>query len=144
MAAKDIEKFQFDSERARAAQRIGARRRSENCEKRDMLYRLFQKRLFSSKRVSENDLLELGDDTDGYAAGKRAVRALLDLDILREKAKKTGNVRGYIELLKFAGVHFDQGDEAIGSKDNPVNVAQATTITASRVKEISDALEEEC
>lgn len=109
-------------ENARERQLLGAKKRHENKVERDLIYKLFQKRLMGKKTVNENDLIELGDDSEGYEIGKKAIRALLDLDIMREKAKKTGNVRGYIELLKAAGVHFDQSKEALGGEENPINV----------------------
>ncbi|MCQ2183000.1 MAG: hypothetical protein MJY89_06305 [Bacteroidales bacterium] len=131
-------------ENARERQLKSAKKKHENAVKRDLIFKMFQKRLLGKKTVSENDIVSLGDDAEGYEIGKKAVRALLDLDIIRETAKKTGNVRGYIELMKFAGVHFDQSAEALGGAENPLNVNQATTITADRVRQISDALEEEC
>lgn len=114
----------FDSERARENQLKGAKKRHENKVIKDFLFSAFRKRLVSKKTVNENDIVSLGDDTEGYEIGKKAVRALLDLDIMRETAKKTGNVRGYIELLKFAGVHFDQSDEALGGAENPINYTE--------------------
>lgn len=112
------------SETARINQLKGAKKRHENAVKRDMIFKMFQKRLLGKKTVNENDMLSLGDDAEGYEVGKKAVRALLDLDIIRETAKKTGNVRGYIELMKFAGVHFDQSSEALGGADNPINYTE--------------------
>lgn len=133
----------FDSARARENQLKSAKKRHENCVKRDMLFKMFQKRLMGKKKVNDQDIVSLGDDLEGYEVGKRVTRALLDLDIIREAAKKTGNVRGYIELLKFAGVHFDQSDETLGGAENPLNIATGP-ITPEQVKKISKQLEEDC
>lgn len=133
----------FDSTRARENQLKSAKKRHENCVKRDMLFKMFRKRLMGKKKVNDQDIVSLGDDLEGYKVGKRVTRALLDLDIIREAAKKTGNVRGYIDLLKFAGVHFDQSDETLGGSENPLNIATGP-ITPEQVKKISKQLEEDC
>lgn len=133
----------FDSNTARERQAASVKSRKENIQ-RDKAYRLFAKYLLSKKTVTEADLEELEGDTEEFKANRKTTRVLLDLAKMRQKAIATANVRGYVELLKTVGFHFDQGREALGTKDNPINVSQKTTVAPEQVKKISEALEDSC
>lgn len=111
---------------------------------RERAFKLFGNYLLGKKTVSRHDLEELGDDTGDFKENRKAVRVLLDLAKMRQKAISTNNVRGYVELLKTVGFHFDQSPEALGGVDNPINVSQKTTIAPDQVKKISEALEGDC
>ena len=111
---------------------------------RERAFKLFGNYLLGKKTVSKHDLEELGDDTGDFKENRKAVRVLLDLAKMRQKAISTNNVRGYVELLKTVGFHFDQSPEALGGVDNPINVSQKTTVAPEQVKAISDALEGGC
>ena len=110
---------------------------------RDRAFKLFGNFLLGKKTVSKHDIEELGDDTGDFKENRKAVRVLLDLAKMRNKAISTNNVRGYVELLKTVGFHFDQSPEALGGADNPLNVQQ-TVVSPKQVKEISSELEEGC
>jgi hypothetical protein len=110
---------------------------------RSLARKEFGKLLLGKKKISKKDLQELGDDVDGFKVGKKVQRYMLDLAKIREKAIETGNVRGYIELMKMLGWHFDQSPEALGGSENPLNV-QAVAIAPKQVKDISEALEDNC
>lgn len=111
---------------------------------RERAFKLFGNYLLGKKTVSHQDIEELGDDTGDFKENRKAVRVLLDLAKMRNKAISTNNVRGYVELLKTVGFHFDQSPEAIGGADNPINVSQKTTIAPEQVKKISEDLEGGC
>lgn len=139
-----MKKARINKDNARELQKKSAKKRHENKVSRDLVYMMLQKRLLGKKTISNIDLAELGDDLEGYKLGKKAVRAMLDLDKIRKKAIDTGNVRGYVELLKTAGFHFDQGNEAHGTAENPINIQSTVLPSPEMVKAISDALEESC
>ena len=84
----------INKDNAREFQRKSAKKRHENKVSRDLVYGMLQKRLLGKKTISKADIAELGDDLEGYKLGKKAVRAMLDLDKIRKKAIDTGNVRG--------------------------------------------------
>lgn len=136
-------KPRINSSNARAMQLASAAARKENGAAREKAYKMFQKFMLGKKTVTKKDLEELGDDIQEFKVNKKAVRVLLDLAKMRNKAIDTANVRGYVDLLKTAGFHFDQGKEALGAEDNPISV-QATAIAPKQVKEISEALEDNC
>ena len=136
-------KILFDSNTARERQAASVKSRKENIQ-RDKAYRLFAKYLLAKKTVTEADIEELEGDTEEFKVNRKATRVLLDLAKMRQKAIATANVRGYVELLKTVGFHFDQGKEALGGAENPINVSQKTTIAPEQVKAISDALEGGC
>lgn len=89
---------------------------------RDRAFKLFGNYLLGKKTVSKHDIEELGDDTGDFKENRKAVRVLLDLAKMRNKAISTNNVRGYVELLKTVGFHFDQSPEALGGSNNPINL----------------------
>lgn len=136
-------KVLFDSNTARERQAASVKSRKENIQ-RDKAYRLFAKYLLAKKTVTVADIEELESDTEEFKVNRKATRVLLDLAKMRQKAIATANVRGYVELLKTVGFHFDQGKEALGGAENPINVSQKTTIAPEQVKAISDALEGGC
>lgn len=111
---------------------------------RDRAFKLFGNYLLGKKTVSRHDIEELGDDSGEFKENRKAVRVLLDLAKMRNKAIETNNVRGYVELLKAVGFHFDQSPEALGGAENPINVAQKTTIAPEQVKKIASELEGCC
>ena len=136
-------KVLFDSNTARERQVASVKSRKENIQ-RDKAYRLFAKYLLAKKTVTEADLEELEGDTEEFKVNRKTTRVLLDLAKMRQKAIATANVRGYVELLKTVGFHFDQGKDALGGAANPINVSQKTTIAPEQVKAISEALEGGC
>ena len=133
----------FNKENANRMREKGVEAKKDK-KQRDKAFKLFANYLLGKKTVSKKDIDELGDDSGEFKENRKAVRVLLDLAKMRNKAIDTNNVRGYIELLKAAGLHFDQSPEALGGVDNPINVAQKTTIAPEQVKEISSELEGGC
>ncbi|MBR6448382.1 MAG: hypothetical protein IKS96_07135 [Fibrobacter sp.] len=136
-------KVHFSSKNASKMQERSVISRRENAQ-RDKAFKMFGNYLLGKKTVSRIDIEQLGDDCQEFKENKKAVRVLLDLAKMRKKAIDTNNVRGYVELLKTVGFHFDQSAEALGGADNPINVAQKMSIAPEQVKEISDELEGGC
>ena len=132
----------FTSENANKMREKGIEAKKEK-KTRDRAFKLFGNYLLGKKTVSRHDIEELGDDSGEFKENRKAVRVLLDLAKMRNKAIETNNVRGYVELLKAVGFHFDQSPEALGGADNPLNVQQ-TVVSPKQVKEISSELEEGC
>ena len=132
----------FTSKTARKNQQKSVEARKEKIQ-RDKAYKMFARYLLNKKTVTKKDIEELAGDDGEFKENKKTTRVLLDLAKMRKKAIETSNVRGYVELLKTVGFHFDQGKEALGAEDNPISV-QATAIAPKQVKEISEALEDNC
>ena len=133
----------FTSKTANKFQKKAVEARKEKIQ-RDKAYKMFAKYLLGKKTVTKQDIEELEGDSEEFKENRKATRVLLDLAKMRKKAIATSNVRGYVELLKTVGFHFDQSPEALGGVDNPINVAQKTTIAPEQVKEISSELEGGC
>lgn len=133
----------FSSKNAKKMQERSVAARQENIQ-RDKAFNMFAKYLLGKKSVSRADIEELGDDCKEFKENRKAVRVLLDLAKMRRKAISTNNVRGYIELLKAVGFHFDQSPEALGGADNPINIAKKVAVAPEQVKEISEELEGCC
>lgn len=133
----------FSAKNAVEFQKRSVEARKENSQ-RDKAFKMFGNYLLGKKTVSHIDIEQLGDDCQEFKENKKAVRVLLDLAKMRKKAIDTNNVRGYVELLKTVGFHFDQSAEALGGADNPINVAQKMSIAPEQVKKISEDLEGGC
>lgn len=133
----------FTSKTANKFQKKAVEARKEKIQ-RDKAYKMFAKYLLGKKTVTKQDIEELEGDSEEFKENRKATRVLLDLAKMRKKAIATSNVRGYVELLKTVGFHFDQSPEALGGADNPINVSQKTTIAPEQVKKISEALEDNC
>lgn len=133
----------FTSKTATMFQKKALEARKEK-NQRNKAYKMFAKYLLGKKTVTKQDLEELEGDSEDFKENRKATRVLLDLAKMRKKAIDTSNVRGYVELLKTVGFHFDQSPEALGGAENPINVAQKTTIAPEQVKKISSELEGCC
>ena len=135
-------KFNITKENARINQEKSAKKHKENNERRFFLIRSGQDILTSKADVTDDDWMKAA--FVGYKYGKKATvgeKAFIDM---LYKAKLDGNYRAFVELCKMSGMHFDQSPEALGGVDNPINVAQKTTIAPEQVKEISSELEGGC
>lgn len=132
----------FNSETARKAQELAAKKRVENSKKRFFLIRSGQDILVQKKKVSEEDREKA--KYVGVKLGKNATVAETVFVSMLADAKKRGDNKAFVELLKVAGMHFDQSPEALGGTENPINVAQKMAIAPEQVKEISEELEGNC
>lgn len=129
-------------ENSRELQKRSVEKRIENNERRFFLIRSGQDILTSKADVTDDDRMKAS--FVGYKYGKKATvgeKAFIDM---LYQAKLDGNYKAFVELCKMSGMHFDQSPEAIGGVDNPINVAQKTTIAPEQVKEISSELEGGC
>lgn len=111
----------FTSKTANKFQKKAVEARKEKIQ-RDKAYKMFAKYLLGKKTVTKQDIEELEGDSEEFKENRKATRVLLDLAKMRKKAIATSNVRGYVELLKTVGFHFDQSPEAQGGSENPINV----------------------
>lgn len=135
-------KFNITKENARINQEKSAKKHKENNERRFFLIRSGQDILTSKADVTDDDRMKAA--FVGYKYGKKAAvgeKAFIDM---LYQAKLDGNYKAFVELCKISGMHFDQSPEALGGVDNPINVAQKTTIAPEQVKEISSELEGDC
>lgn len=130
------------SEEGRRLQLKSAKKRKENREKRMILRDSIIEVLNGTMEVSE--AIRQGAGMFGTKLGKKETFGkVATLTILQDVVKKK-NWKALAELAKLAGMTHDQSSEALGGSDNPVNISQTTKISAARVKEISEELENEC
>lgn len=130
------------SEEAREMQRKGARARRRNFEKKHLLIEVIRDVMCGKMEVPDN-LRNLGTYM-GRKFGKTAIFGEVALTALFAKAVQRGDSRAFLELAKFAGMSYDQSAEGLGGENNPINVAQTTTISPERIKFINNMLENEC
>lgn len=132
----------FNSETARKAQELAAKKRVENSRKRFFLIRSGQDILVQKKKVDAEDREKA--KYVGVKLGKNATVAETVFVSMLADAKRRGDNKAFVELLKVAGMHFDQSPEALGGSNNPINLANATAVPPEQVKAISDELEGGC
>ena len=134
-------KYNITKENARDNQKKSIEKRLENNEKRFFLQRATRDKLTEKKKPDEEDLANA--KYVGVKLGKNPTVGDTVIVAMLAQLKRTGDVRGFVELLKMSGMHFDQSPEALGGADNPLNVQQ-TVVSPKQVKEISSELEEGC
>lgn len=131
----------FTKENAALMQKRAVAKRLENNERRFTLMRSTRDQLTAIKKPDDED--RTNAEFIGVKLGKKpTVGDTLIIGFLAH-LKRIGDVRGFMEVLKMSGMTFDQSPEALGSKDNPIHV-EAATVAPEQVKEISEALEENC
>ena len=121
--------------------RLGLKVRRENAEKRNLLIERGREILNSKMDVTEDDK-ELAK-LIGYKLGKKAPFGEVAFIRMFNAALVQGNYKAFVELGRMIGMHFDQSPEALGGSENPLNV-QAVAIAPKQVKDISEALEDNC
>lgn len=130
------------SEEARAMQAKGVKKRKENQERKKVLINAIRGVL--NGKMSVNDSVKEGAAAIGYKIGSKASFGEIAVLKLFQKALKNGDYKAFIELGKMAGLHFDQSEEGRGGTENPLNIAQTTTLQPESIKKISEALEDIC
>mgnify|MGYP003291535075 CR=1 FL=1 len=131
----------FTKENAQAMRELGLKVRRENAEKRNLLIERGREILNSKMDVTEDDK-ELAK-LIGYKLGKKAPFGEVAFIRMFNAALVQGNYKAFVELGRMIGMHFDQSPEALGGSENPLNV-QAVAIAPKQVKDISEALEDNC
>ena len=134
-------KYNITKENARINQEKSAKKHKENNERRFFLIRSGQDILTSKADVTDYDRTKAS--FVGYKYGKKATvgeKAFIDM---LYQAKLDGNYKAFVELCKMSGMHFDQSQEALGSKENPIHV-EAAAVAPEQVKAISEELEGGC
>lgn len=134
-------KYNITKENARENQKRSIEKRLENNEKRFFLQRSTRDKLTEKKKPDEEDLANA--KYVGVKLGKNPTVGETVIVAMLARLKRDGDVRGFIELLKMSGMHFDQSVDALGGAENPINV-QTTTVAPEQVKEISKELEGCC
>lgn len=131
----------FTKENASAMQKLGAAKRRENARKKNLFIEvgrnIFNSKMDVSEKVRQN-AAQLG-----YKLGRKGTFGEIALLTMIQKAIKDGNNKAFIELARLTGMHFDQSQEALGSRENPIHV-EATAVAPEQVKAISEELEGGC
>lgn len=131
----------FTKENASAMQKLGAAKRRENARKKNLFIEvgrnIFNSKMDVSEKVRQN-AAQLG-----YKLGRKGTFGEIALLTMIQKALKDGNNKAFIELARLTGMHFDQSQEALGSRENPIHV-EATAVAPEQVKAISEELEGGC
>lgn len=131
----------FTKENASAMQKLGAAKRRENARKKNLFIEvgrnIFNSKMDVSEKVRQN-AAQLG-----YKLGRKGTFGEIALLTMIQKALKDGNNKAFIELARLTGMHFDQSQEALGSRENPIHV-EATAVAPEQVKAISEELEGSC
>ena len=131
----------FTKENASAMQKLGAAKRRENARKKNLFIEvgrnIFNSKMDVSEKVRQN-AAQLG-----YKLGRKGTFGEIALLTMIQKALKDGNNKAFIELARLTGMHFDQSQEALGSKENPIHV-EAAAVAPEQVKAISEELEGGC
>lgn len=131
----------FTKENAALMQQRAVAKRLENNERRFTLMRSTRDQLTAIKKPDDED--RANAEFIGVKLGKKpTVGDTLIIGFLAH-LKRIGDVRGFMEVLKMSGMTFDQSPEALGGSENPLNV-QAVAIAPKQVKDISEALEDNC
>ena len=95
-------------------------------------------------KMTVPDVMRNGAAMIGLRLGKKEKFGKVLMAKLTQDSLKKSNWKAVVELAKLAGITFDQSPEGLGGEDNPINVANSVKVAPSRVKEISEILEEEC
>lgn len=130
------------TEEARRYQALGVKKRLENQQKRNLLIHAGRE-IFNAK-MDVTDKIKAAAKLIGYKVGRKATFGEVAYLTMMHKALKDGNYKAFTELARLSGMHFDQSPEALGGVENPINVAQTTTVAPEQVKAISEELEGGC
>ena len=78
----------------------------------------------------------------GVKLGKNPTVGETVIVAMLAQLKRTGDVRGFVELLKMSGMHFDQSPESKGGSDNPFNIKTVGKPSAEECAEMMRQAEE--
>ena len=134
--------FTKGDKRAVEASSKGVEARRRKAERKAVLRDAFIEIL--NGKMAVPDVMREGAEMIGIRLGKKEKLGKVLMAKLTQDSLKKSNWKAVVELAKMAGITFDQSPEGLGGEENPINVANAVKVATSRVKEISDMLEDEC
>lgn len=127
---------------ARDYQARSARKRHENCVRRNILKDSIIE-ILNGKMDIPQVMREQAESLGIKFKAKDKFGKFLMATLIQDGLKKK-NIKGIVALAQMAGMTHDQSDEGLGGADNPINTVQSVSMDPSRVREIYEELDKEC